>query len=85
VQLTKSVHPWLKAAPPQVASPPQEAPVQVRVWVPVPQVVEQADQPLKVPFTGLLVPVQEPPEQESGFVHEFPSLQEVPFVFLFAV
>lgn len=55
-----SVHDRDKAAPPQVASPPQEAPLQVRVWVPVPQVLEQELQPDKVASTGVIVPLQAP-------------------------
>jgi hypothetical protein len=60
------LHDWDKVAPPQVASPPQEAPVQVLVWVPPPQETEQALQPLKVPLTGGLLVEQAtvPPPQE---------------------
>ncbi len=72
---------WLKTAPPQVASPPQEAPLQVRVWVPlqVPAGTLQELQALKVAGTGLLVLAQTPLPLQASVVQELPSLlQAVP-------
>ena len=70
---------WDKAAPLQVASPPQEAPVQVLVCVPPPQERLQELQPLNVPLTGLLVWEQEafplPGLLQTSVVQALASLQ----------